>query len=86
MVDRPLNSHGFTMCHLVSLPFLQSHGSFFISHYFTNFEQIFFKHRQQIPMLLMNTFLILLTKTKQAVAVLFFELGTIVHYVSEDTY
>ena len=37
-------------------------------------------------MLLMNTFLILLTKTKQAVTVLFFELGTIVHYVSEDTY
>ena len=29
------------MCYTVSLPFSQSHGSFFISHGFTNFEQIF---------------------------------------------
>ena len=39
--DRPLNSHGFTMCHKVSLPFSQSHGRFLISHGFTNSEQIF---------------------------------------------
>ena len=38
---RPLNSHGFILCHTVSLPFLQSHGSFFISHGFTNFRWIF---------------------------------------------
>ena len=36
-------------------------------------------------MLLKNASLILLTKIKQATAVLFFELGTTVHYVSEDT-
>ena len=38
---RPLNSHGFTLCHAVSLPFSQSHNSFFTSHSFTNFEWIF---------------------------------------------
>ena len=38
---RPLNSHGFTVCHTVSLPFSRSHGRFFISHGFTNFERIF---------------------------------------------
>ena len=38
---RPLNSHGFNMCLTVSLPFSRSHGSFFISHGFTNFEWIF---------------------------------------------
>ena len=38
---RPLNSHGFILCHTVSLPFLQAHGSFFISHGFTNFRWIF---------------------------------------------
>ena len=39
----PLNSHGFTVCHKVSLPFSQSHGSSLITHSFTNFEQIFFQ-------------------------------------------
>ena len=39
---RPFNSHGFTMCRTVSLPFSRSHGRFFISYGFTNFEQIFF--------------------------------------------
>ena len=38
---RPLNSHGFTMCHTFSVPFSQSHGRFFISHRFTNFERTF---------------------------------------------
>ena len=38
---RPLNSHSFTVCHTISLPFSQSHSRFFISHSFTNFEQIF---------------------------------------------
>ena len=40
---RPLNSHGFTVCHTVSLPFSRSHGRFFISYAFKNFEQIFLK-------------------------------------------
>ena len=35
----PLNSHGFIVCHTVSLSFSRSHGSFLISHSFTNFEQ-----------------------------------------------
>ena len=40
---KTLNSHCFTMCHTVSLPFSRSHGRFFISHGFTNFEQMFSK-------------------------------------------
>ena len=40
-VYRPLNSHGFTVCHTVSLPFSRSHGELFISHGFTNFEPMF---------------------------------------------
>ena len=40
-VFRPLNSHGFIVCHKVSLPSSQSHGRFFISHGFTNFKSIF---------------------------------------------
>ena len=39
--NRPLNSHGFTVSHTVSLPFSQSHSSFLISHSFTKFEWIF---------------------------------------------
>ena len=35
--DTPLNSHGFTVCHMVLLPFSQFHVRFFISHGFTNF-------------------------------------------------
>ena len=31
---RPLNSHGFTLCHTVSLSFSWSHGQIFISHDF----------------------------------------------------
>ena len=42
LYSRPINSHGFTVCHTVLLPFSQSHRRFFISHDFTNFEQIFF--------------------------------------------
>ena len=38
---RPLNFHGFTVCHTVSLPFSQPHGRFFISHGSKNFERIF---------------------------------------------
>ena len=38
---RPLSSHGFTVCHTVSLPFSWSQGRFFISHGFTNFKWIF---------------------------------------------
>ena len=40
-MDRPLNSHGFILCHTVSLPSSRSHGGFFIFHAFTNFERIF---------------------------------------------
>ena len=40
-VYSPLNSHGFTVCHTVSLPFSRSHGRFFISHGFANFKWIF---------------------------------------------
>ena len=40
---RPLNSHSFTLCHTVSLPFSQSHG---ISHGFTNFKRIFLSNSQ----------------------------------------
>ena len=40
-VCRPLNSHGFTVCHTFSVPFSRSHGRFFIYHGFANFEQIF---------------------------------------------
>ena len=36
--SRPLNVH--RVCHTVSLPFSRSHGRFFTSHGFTNFEQI----------------------------------------------
>ena len=36
-ISRPLNCHGFTLRHMVSLLFSRSHGSFFISHGFTNF-------------------------------------------------
>ena len=39
--SRPLNSHGFTMCHTVLLLFSRSHGRFFISHDFTNIAWIF---------------------------------------------
>ena len=42
-VCRLLNSHGSTVCHTVSLFFSRSHGRFFISYGFTNFEQIFFQ-------------------------------------------
>ena len=38
---RPLNSHGFAICHTVSLPFSRSHIRFFISQGFKNFEQGF---------------------------------------------
>ena len=40
-LDKLLNSHGFTVCHMVSLPFSWSHSRFFISHGFTNFKSIF---------------------------------------------
>ena len=40
-MPRRLSSHGFTVCHTVSLPFSRSHGRFFISHGFTNFKWIF---------------------------------------------
>ena len=36
-----MTSHKFHVYHTVSLPFSQSHRSFFISRGFTNFEQIF---------------------------------------------
>ena len=42
-LGRPLNSHGFTVCHTVLLPSSRSHGRFLIPHNFTNFEQIFFQ-------------------------------------------
>ena len=51
---------------MVLLPLSQSHGRFLISYSFTNFGPIFFKansflktkHRQHIPMLLKNIFLV----------------------------
>ena len=39
--SRSLNSHGYTVCYTVSLPFSLSHGRFFICHSFTSFEMIF---------------------------------------------
>ena len=41
--SRPLNSHGFTTCHKVSLLFSGSHGRFFVSHGFTNCGWISFQ-------------------------------------------
>ena len=41
LLSRPLSSHGFTVCHMISLPFLRSHGRFFISPGFSNFKWIF---------------------------------------------
>ena len=67
--SRPLNSHSFTVFHTVSLSFSGSHGRFFISHGFTNFEWIL--NRWHIPILLKKAFLVRLTKIKQAVAVLY---------------
>ena len=64
---RLLNSHNFTVYHTVSLPFSRSNGRFFISYGFTNFERFLFsnsqfykrnKHKQHIPMLLRNAFLV----------------------------
>ena len=40
-ICRPLNSHGFTVCHTVSLTFPRSHGRLLICHGFTNFKWIF---------------------------------------------
>ena len=37
--DRSLNSHSFTMCYIVSLPFSQSQDKFFNSHGFTNLRR-----------------------------------------------
>ena len=45
-ISRPLNSHSFTVCHTVSLPFSRCHGRFYISHGLTNFEWIFFPNLQ----------------------------------------
>ena len=45
-IHRPLNSHGFTACRTVSLPFSGPHGRFFISHGYTIFERIFFPNSQ----------------------------------------
>ena len=75
----PLNYNGFTVCYTVSLPFSQSHDSFYISYGFANFEWIFShthnflrKQRQAAhSVLLKNVFLIWLTKTNQAVAVMY---------------
>ena len=39
--SKSLNSHGYTVCHTVSLPFSRSRDGFLISHGFTNFERIF---------------------------------------------
>ena len=41
MPDRSLNSHGFTVCHTVLLPFSRSHRRFFICHGLTNVKWIF---------------------------------------------
>ena len=90
---RPLNSHSFTLCHTVSLPFSRSRRRFFISCGFTNIKQIFSqltvflksKHKQHIPMLL-KTYPSLINKNKISSRSSLSELVTIVHYVSEDRY
>ena len=37
---RPLSSHGFSVCDMVSLPLSRSHDRFFITYGFTKFEWI----------------------------------------------
>ena len=49
MFFRPLNSHGFTVCDTVSLPLSRSHGRFFISHGFTEFEWILSQKSHTFP-------------------------------------
>ena len=41
---RPLNSHGFTVCHTISLPLSRSYGRLFVSQALTNFKWIFSKN------------------------------------------
>ena len=75
---RPLNSHSFPVCDTVSLPFSWCHHRFFICHSFTNLSRFFpkisflkkKKQKQHISMLIQNTFLVWLTKIKQAFTVL----------------
>ena len=77
--NRPLNSDGFTVCHTVSYGCL-SHGLTVASSLLTVLQILrgfcqtrsFYenKHRQHIQMLLKDTFLVWLTKTKQEIAVL----------------
>ena len=94
-VCRPLNTHGFTVCHMVSLFFLRCHGKFFI--WFYKFWADFFpssqfskktKHMQHIPMLIKNAFLVWLTKVKQELAVIYlwFRHYCSVWYILEATY
>ena len=85
---RPLKSHSFTVCHTVSLPFSRSHGWRWLLHFsrfykfWVDFSQTHSFLRNQTkaahsncPMLLKNTFLVWLIKTKQAVAVVCFWIG-----------
>ena len=82
---RPLNFHGFTVCHTVSLPFSQPHGRFFISHGSKNFERIFsqthsfLKKQTQAAHSNVNkehiSSMINKTKIKQAFAVLYIWVG-----------
>ena len=75
---RPLNSHVFTVCHTVSLPFSRSRGRFFISHGFKFWADFFpnsqFSKKKQTQAAHSNALeehiLVWLTKIKQAVAVL----------------
>ena len=93
-MSRPLNSHSFTVCHTVLLPFSRSHGRFFISHDFTNFERIFSQAqsflKKQTQAACSNVaeepiFNMILKWHKQSQFSIF-ELNTFVHYVSEETY
>ena len=58
---RPLNSHGFTVCHTFSLAFSRSHGRFFISHDFSNSQ--FSKKTNQAAQSLVKKNIVALSST-----------------------
>ena len=83
------------MFHTISLPFSWSHGRFFISHGFTNFGQIFSQTHSFLKKQTQAAYSTaaeehissIINKNKtSSCSSLSFELGNIVHYVSEDTY
>ena len=96
LLYRLINSHGFTVCHMVVLPFSWSHGMFFISQGFINFEWIFSQTHSFIKKQTqaahsnaaeerISSMISKKKKNKQSQFSIF-ELDIIVHFVSEDTY